>query len=190
MKKNNFFLPKNKASHIVIIEPTHSVADIQQTLEDVLVSTDSVRLEIIWTLESVMSGYSVHSIDDLSLTSAVMFPELSRTFNLARTKSVYVINYGPAPYFKSLLKSSIDRSDIFSFSFDESLNEATQTSKMDLYVRFWDVSENKVNVHYYGSSFHGHGTHQKLLSHFNDITKDLNHNHLYQISMDDPNINI
>ena len=103
---------------------------------------------------------------------------------------MYVINYGPAPYFKSLLKSSIDRSDIFSFSFDESLNEATQTSKMDLYVRFWDVSENKVNVHYYGSSFHGHGTHQNVLSHFNDITKDLNHNHLYQISMDDPNINI
>ena len=76
LKKNNFFLPKNKASHIVIIEPTHSVADIQQTLEDVLVCTDSVRLEIIWTLESVMSGYSVHSIDDLSITSAVMFPEL------------------------------------------------------------------------------------------------------------------
>ena len=31
----------------------------------------------------------------------------------------------------------------------------------------------------------------KTYSHIsNDITKDLNHNHLYQISMDDPNINI
>ena len=52
-----------------------------------------------------------------------------------------VTNHGFAPYFKSLLKASIDRSD-------ESLNEATQTSDMDLYVRFWDVSENKVSVCY------------------------------------------
>ena len=63
---------------------------------------------------------------------------------------MYLINHGLAPCFKSLLKTSIDRSDIFSFSFDESLNEATQTSEMDFYVRFWDVSENKVNVRYYG----------------------------------------
>ena len=103
---------------------------------------------------------------------------------------MYVINHGLAPYFKSLLKTSIDRSDIFSFSFDENLNEATQTSEMDLYVRFWNVNENIVNVCYYGSSFLGYGTHQNLLSHFNDITKDLDHNHLYQISMDGPNVNI
>ena len=69
------------------------------------------------------------------------------------------------------------------------MNEATQTSEMELYVRFWDVSENKVNVHYYGSSFLGHGTHQNLLSHFNDITRDLDHSHLYQISMDGANVN-
>ena len=71
-----FFLPKNKAPHIVIEEPTNSVADGLQTLEDVLASTDSVRAEIIWTLRSVMSGYSVHSDDDLSLTFAAMFLKL------------------------------------------------------------------------------------------------------------------
>ena len=114
-KKNNFFLPKNKAPHIVIEEPTNSVADGQQTLEDVLVSTNSVRAEIIWILKSVMSGYSVRSNDDLSLTFAAMFPELKRTFNMARTKSMYVINHRLAHYFKSLLKASIDRSDIFHF---------------------------------------------------------------------------
>ena len=36
-----------------------------------------------------------------------------------------MINHGLAPYFKSLLKTSLDRSDVSSFSFDESLNEAT-----------------------------------------------------------------
>ena len=50
-KKDNFFLRKNKPPHIVIEEPTNSVADGQQTLEDVLVSTYSVRAEIIWTLK-------------------------------------------------------------------------------------------------------------------------------------------
>ena len=105
---------------------------------------------------------------------------------MTRMKSMYVINHGRAPYFWS----SIDRSDICSFSFDESLNGATQTSEMDLYVRFWNVSENKVNIRYYRSSFLGHGTHQNLLSHFNYITKDLDHSHLHQISMDSPNANI
>ena len=90
-KKNNFFLPKNKAPHIVIEEPTNSVADGQQTLEDVLVSTNSVRAEIIWILKSVMSGYSVRSNDDQSVTFAVMFPELKRTFNIARTKSMVLL---------------------------------------------------------------------------------------------------
>ena len=145
--KNNTVLPKNKAPHIIIKEPTNSVADDQQTLKDVLVSTDFVRSEIILTLKKVMSGYSVHSNDDLSLTFAAMFPKLRRTFNMARTKSMYTINHVLAPYFQSLLKTIIDRSDIFSFLFDENLNEATQTSEMDLYVRFWDVNENKVNVH-------------------------------------------
>ena len=92
-KKNNFFLPKNKAPHIVIEELTNSVADGWQTLEDVLLSTDSIRAEIVWTLKSVMSGYSVRSNDDLSLTFAAMFPEL----NMTSTKSTYVINHGLAP---------------------------------------------------------------------------------------------
>ena len=43
---------------------------------------------------------------------------------------MYTINHGIAPYSKSLPKTIIDRSDIFSFSFDESLNEVTQTSEI------------------------------------------------------------
>ena len=131
-------------------EPTNSVADGQPALEDLIVPSDSVTAEISWTLKSVMSGYSVRSNNDLNLTFAVMFPKVKRTFNMTRTKSIYVIKHGLAPYFKYLLKTSLDRSNIFSFSFNESLNEVTQTSEMDLYVRFWDVSENEVNVHYYG----------------------------------------
>ena len=72
-KKKNFFffLPKSNTPHIVIEEPTNSVADGQQTLEDLLVPSDSVRAEIMWSLKSVMSGYSVRSNDDLSLTKSL-----------------------------------------------------------------------------------------------------------------------
>ena len=93
-----------------------------------------------------MSSYSVCSNYDLSLTCTAIFPKLKTTFNIARTKSIDVINHGLAPCFKSLLKTSTGRFDVFLFSFDESLKEATQTSEMDLYIRFWDVNENKVNV--------------------------------------------
>ena len=112
-----------------------------------------------------MSGYSIRSNDDLFETFSAMFPEFKtvKLFSMARTKSLYVINHGIAPYFKSLLKADIEKSDMFSFSFDESLNEATQTSEMDLYIRFWDVNLNKDNVRYFGSTFLGHGTHEDLV---------------------------
>ena len=108
-----------------------------------------------------MSGYSVRSNNDLILTFAAMFPSSKGHLIWPGPNLCMWVNHGLAPYFKSLLKTSIDRSDFFSFSFDESLSEPT--SEMDLYVRFWDVSENKVNVCYYGSRFLGHGTHQNLL---------------------------
>ena len=77
-----------------------------------------------------------------------------------------------------------------SSSFDESLNEVTQTSEMDLYVRFWDVNANRVKNRYFGSSFLGHTTSKDLLTHFNDVVKDLEPSKLYQISMDGPNVNL
>ena len=111
-----------------------------------------------------MSGYSIHSNNDLFETFSAMFPEFKsvKLFSLVRTKSMHVINHSIAPYFKSLLKAEIEKLNMFSFSFDESLHEATQTSEMDLYIRFWDVNLNKDNVRYFGSTFLGHGTHEDL----------------------------
>ena len=39
-------------------------------------------------------------------------------------------------------------------------------------------------------SFLGHAAHQGLLHHFHSLTKDLDPTHLYQISMDGPNVNM
>ena len=112
------------------------------------------------------------------------------TFNLACTKSMYVINHGLAPFFKSMLNDSLQKPNIHVFGFDESLNEVTQTCEMDRYIRYWNDNSNTVNVRYYGSSFLGHATHQGLLHHFNSLIKNLNLTHLNQISMDGPSINM
>ena len=75
------------------------------------------------------------------------------------------------------------------YSFDESLNEATQTCEMDLIIRYGNNDAQKVDVRYWGSSFFGHATHQDLLKQFNKITSELDPKKLNQISMDGPQIN-
>ena len=70
------------------------------------------------------------------------------------------------------------------------MNEVTETCEMDVYVRFCNVTELKVNVRFIGSTFVGHGTHQNLLEHFHEVTKELDHWKLYQISMNGPSVNL
>ena len=81
------------------------------------------------------------------------------------------------------------KSEIHVFSFDLSLNEATQTCEMDVYIRFWDSLENEVKVRYIGSTFFGHGTHQNLVKNFHDID-GLDEAKNYQVPMDGPNVNL
>ena len=154
--------------------------------------TASTKAEIIWTLKSAINGFSACSNDDFNDTFVAMFPDsaIAQQFSMGRTKSMYLINYGPAPFFKSQLIDNLEKSDIHVFSFDESLNDVTQTSEMDLYVRYWDVNASQVMYRYYGSSFLGHAMHKDLLKHFGEITKDLSSSKLYHMSMDGPNVNL
>ena len=142
-------------------------------------------------MKIVDSGFSLRSNDDSSNVFAAMFPDsaIALQLQMAHSKSMYELNHGLAPHFKSLLVETLQMSEIHVYSFDESLNEVTQTSEMDLYIRSWDVNRNGVSVHYFGSSFLGHTTHKDLLTHFNNIVKGLEPPKLYQISMDGPNVN-
>ena len=82
--------------------------------------TGSSKAEIIWTLKSVVSGYSVRNNDDIKATFAAMFPDsnIAKMMTLNRTKSMYAINHGLAPFFKSALMSDLQKSDIDTYSFD------------------------------------------------------------------------
>ena len=63
------------------------------------------KTKIIWILKSVMNGLSFRANDEVKHTFASMFPGSKNTnsFSMARTKTMYVINKGLAPYFKSML---------------------------------------------------------------------------------------
>ena len=78
---------------------------------------------------------------------------------MGKAKSMCMVNHGLTPFLKSLLLIEMNKSDIFVFSFDGNLNQVTQTCEMDVYVRFWKVTELKVNVQFIGSTFFDHGTH-------------------------------
>ena len=122
----------------------------QCTLDNILSQTNSTNCEIIWILKCVMSSVSVQFNDDIRETFSSMFPDINfKDFSLNRMKSMYVINHGLAPYFQTLLIDALGKSEIHVYSFDKSLNDSTQTSEMDLYVRYWDDLDKLVKVRYY-----------------------------------------
>ena len=71
-------------------------------------------------------------------------------------------------------------------SFDENLNDITQTCEMDTLIRYFNSEEDQVKVHYWNSSFMVHTIHVDLYEHFNKLVKSLDIMKLFQISMDGP----
>ena len=110
----------------------------QGTLDTFVTNFDSAKAELICSLKSVANGFSNRANDELTETFAAMFPDsrIAKSFSLARTKSMHTVTHGLAPHFKSVLVSTLGKSDFHVYAFDESLNDVTQTCEMDLYVRF------------------------------------------------------
>ena len=145
--KQNFFTSAKKSTDS-IASSSSTQEGTQQMLDVHVHNADVVKAEIIWILKSICSGYSNRSCDQLNCTLKAMFPDskIAETFSLRRTNSMYMINHELVPFFKSLLLSELNKSDIFVFSCDENLNQVTQTCEMDVYVWFWNVTELKVSV--------------------------------------------
>ena len=92
-----------------------------------------------------------------------------------------------------VLKTSLRqhyKSEVYVYSFDESLNSVIQTTEMDLYIGYLGKTENVVKGRYCGSSFLGHGRHNDILNHFTSLIRSLKSEALYQVSMDEPNVNL
>ena len=182
--RNNFFKVIEKPSSSSAAGSSEKEEDINSSnasvssktqLELSVAGTDTTTAHIRWVLKCVKSGFSSRSCDNLGQLMAVMFPDskIAQNFKLGKDKFAYVVNHGLAPYFKNLLLAEIKKSNIHVFSFDESLNDATQTCEMDVYIRYWNSDEMEVKTRYLGSSFFGHGRHNDLLNNFGDIVAGL-----------------
>ena len=61
---------------------------------------------------------------------------------------------------------------------------------MDLLLRYFDEVDYKVEVRYYDSHFFGHGTLKDIQKQFNNAVSDVDDSKLFQVEMDDPNVNL
>ena len=143
-KIQNFFISAKKSTDS-IASSSSAQEGKQQTLDLRVHNADVVKAEIIWILKSICNGYSNRSCEQLNSTLKAMFPDskIAEAFLMGRTKSMYLINHGLAPFFKSLLLSELNKSDILL----------------------------KVNVRFIGSTFFGHETLQNLLKHFRKLPR-------------------
>ena len=119
-----------------------------------------------------------------------MFPDskIVESFALGADKLRYLITYGIAPYFYDLLKDNVNNSDCYTVLFDGSLNRISETSQMDILLRYWD-NITTVKVRFSNSSYLGYTTHKDLLEGFNSSVSDLDLSKIIQLSMDGPNVN-
>jgi hypothetical protein len=150
--------------------------------------TDS---EIIWALKVVMNHLSLNSCKDLGRTLQRMFPDsaIARKFTLSPAKVAYTIVHGLAPYFSDNLLQALQECTYFVACFDEALNKVAQRGQMDIIIRFWDNSCDKVATRYFKSVFLGHATAKDLEEKFVEGLAGLNLKKLVQISMDGPSVN-
>ncbi len=126
------------------------------------VPESTVYAEVRWLLHLVSQHQSFASCNDLSKRFAQMFPdsEVARNFKQGKTKAMYSIRFGLAPYFFAQLKEAVKMSEYYVLCFDESLNDILQSGQMDVHVRYW--KDGKVCSGFIWSKFLGHAKAQDL----------------------------
>ena len=115
---------------------------------------------------------------------------IAKSITVEADKMRYVVNFGIAPVFKSILINSVNEAELFTALFNESLNEETQNYEMDILKRYFYDIGSMVKVRYLTSIFMGHSTHEYLYQEFSSALKEFGGNKLLQISMDAPKVNL
>ena len=162
---------KSSASNEANTSKDNEGSKQQSTLEVIVNNSDKLKAEIICALKSVYSGYSYNLSKDMSSLFHTMFPDskIAKGVTNGTGKIRYVINFGIAPIFKSmLLVEPIKLSECYVVCFDESLNNETQNCEMDVLIRFFDVKGNKVKTCYLDSEYLGHSMHSDLIRDYNE----------------------
>ena len=106
---------------------------------------------------------------------------------LGSTKSAYLITHGLAPFFHDELLKLISLKYVICF--DEAFNEISKKRQMDIVIRFWDSSMNKVCSRYLSSSFMGHSAAEDIMNNFLEASSEMKLCNLVQVLMDGPSVN-
>ena len=132
-----------------------SAASVPSCIEFLQIPIAVQHAEIRYALKVVMSHSSFRSCEDINELFQAMFTDsvIASKFHLGKTKCMYTICYGIAPYFKKVLESQIRLSPFFSVCFDESLNSILQEEQMDILIRFWDDAKCEAVTRYWDSQF-------------------------------------
>ena len=117
----------------------------KETLGFDVIKEDTLRAEILWTLNMISKHHSYNSNTDISELFQTMFhdSEIATQFAGVEKKSAYMCCFGLAPYFSDLLLKKVKDDDAYVFLFDESLNRETKRKQMDTRIRIWCDGEVK-----------------------------------------------
>ena len=161
------------------------------TLNTCIIKKEVTTAEILWALRIIINSGSYNSCKDDTLLFKRMFTDssIAKNFALGPDKASYLINYGLAPYFYTLLENELQKCDAFVICFDEALNKISQQAQMDIHVRFWSNSNQKVVTRYLNSAFMTNCSAENILAKFLEILKPFSIYKIFQISMDGPAVN-
>jgi len=172
--------------------PCASTATHSNSISKYVTKDATLSAEVLWAIKVLMSHYSCNSSAGTGMLFSKMFPDsqIAEQFQCGATKCSYLICFGIAPYFHDQLMQKLSRPDTkYVISFDESLNKVIQKEQMDLIIRFWDQSVNKVVSRYFDSQFLGHTRAVDLCKNIKLALSKLKQSNLIQVSMDGPNVN-
>lgn len=150
----------------------------------------ATRAEIIWTMNSAIHNYSAASCDNIKSVLNAMFPgAIPSDFSLARNKLSYLITEALGSYFYNQVIEYV-KDSFYSIEYDETTNAENQ-KELQLMIRYWSESKEKINVKHLETMFIGHAKGEDLAQ---NILKDLENAHLslqkmITLGSDGPNVN-
>ena len=173
------------------VSSTSSSSDFHVTQKTLRTYSHKVANTFSEICKAYCKGLSNNSSSNISPIFEVIFPDskIVESFALGKDKSRYLITYGIAPYFYELLKDNVNNSNCYTVLFDESLNRISQTSQMDILLRYWDTTAKMVKIQFCNSSYLGHVTYKDLLESYNCSVSDLDLLKMIQLPMDRANVN-
>ena len=149
--------------------------------------------ETTWLFKVAECDLSLRDADQTPEMFKRMFPDsaIANSFTMSRQKASYNIQDGIGPLLKeNIVKDVSDSSACFTLMFDETTTLQEQ-KQMDLLLRYWSETENKVITKYFLSLFFGRAKATDIVAMFQQLqeTEQLPWRKLCNISTDGPNIN-